>query len=128
VLNGAGAGNSVIFRGGAGAESFLGGDGADRLDGGGGADTLAGGAGADLFVLRGADAHASLSFADVIQDFEVGSDLLALADGLTLADVAVGATAGGDAVLTLQSSGAYLAVLQGVSAADVNLAEIAAVA
>lgn len=58
----------------------------------------------------------------------MGSDSLALADGLTLADVAVGETAGGDAVITLQSSGAYLAVLQGVSAIDVNLGEIAAVA
>lgn len=128
VLNDAGAGDSVIFRGGAGADSFAGGDGADRLDGGGGADTLAGGAGADVFVLRAGDAGATLQAADVIQDFDLGSDSLGLAEGLTAADLAVGQTAGGDAVITLQSTGAYLAVLQGVSAANVNLEDIAAVA
>lgn len=128
VLNNAGAGHSVIFRGGDGDDSFAGGDGADRLDGGAGADTLTGGAGADVFVLRAVHASASLELADLIQDFELGSDSLGLADGLTVADLAVAETIGGDAVIMLQSTGAYLAVLQGVSGANLNLEELAAVA
>src|SRR3546814_16454421 len=78
---------------------------------------LTGGVGADVFVLRAADAAESLALADLISDFEVGTDSFGFADGLAVEDLAITATASGDAALVLQSSGAALAVLQGVSAA-----------
>src|SRR3546814_1931715 len=59
ILNDAGAGNAMIFRGGTGDDAFDGGIGNDRVDGGGGQDSLTGGVGADGFVLRAADAARS---------------------------------------------------------------------
>lgn len=95
-------------------------------DGGAGSDTLFGGAGADSFVIRSADAAGTLDLADLITDFEVGVDHLALVDGLTAGDLALTSTAGGDAVVSLQSSGAFPAVLQGVSAVDTSIEELTA--
>ena len=128
ILDDAGPGQSVVFKGGAGDDSFVGGEGNDRLDGGAGSDSLQGGGGSDLFVLRAADAAEILDFADVIEDFEVSADSLGLAGGLTVQDIAISETAGGDAVIALQSTGAYLAVLQGVSAADIDSEDITPVA
>ncbi|WP_299614764.1 cadherin-like domain-containing protein [Pelagibius sp.] len=127
VLNDAGSGESLVFLGGEGDEAFAGGAGNDRLDGGGGRDTLTGGDGSDIFVLRAADGADSLDLADVIGDFEIGSDSLGLAEGLGAEDLTITATQGGDAAVALQSSGAILAVLQGVSAADIDPAEITTV-
>ncbi|WP_306141769.1 M10 family metallopeptidase C-terminal domain-containing protein [Roseibium sp. MMSF_3412] len=58
--------------GGAGDDLLIGSDLADELDGGAGLDTLYGGDGADTFVLSHDD------FADVIADFESGTDRLDL--------------------------------------------------
>ena len=128
ILNGAGAGDSLVFLGGNGDDLFSGGDGNDRLDGGGGSDTLFGGAGSDLFVLDAENAGDSLDMADLIGDFEVGVDSLGLADGLTADDLTLSSTESGDTVVALQSTGAYLAVLQGISLGDVSLEEITVVA
>jgi T5SS/PEP-CTERM-associated repeat protein len=128
VLNGAGAGDSMVFRGGAGSDSFVGGDGNDRLDGGAGSDTLTGGAGSDLFVLRAADAAGTLEAADLITDFEIGADSFLLSDGLGLGDLTLTSTESGDAAITLNSGGGYLAVLQGVSASQINLEELSVIA
>ncbi len=119
-------GDDTIF-GGAGNDLIFGGSGADRLDGGEGADSLEGGDGADVFVLRSADAAAVLGLADLIGDFDLANDKLGLADGLTAGDLAVGTTPGGNAVIILQASGDYLAVLQNVAPVDVNLADITTV-
>jgi Ca2+-binding RTX toxin-like protein len=68
------AGNDVL-KGGDGHDVLFGGDGNDRLEGGDGIDLLTGGAGRDTFVFgRGGDA-------DIITDFEVGTDRLQLQDG-----------------------------------------------
>ena len=127
VLNDAGSGEGLVFLGGEGDEAFAGGVGDDRLDGGGGRDSLTGGDGSDIFVLRAADGAESLDLADIIADFEIGSDSLGLAEGLGAEDLTITATEGGDAAVALQSSGAILAVLQGVSAADIDPAEITTV-
>ncbi|NIA69919.1 tandem-95 repeat protein [Pelagibius litoralis] len=103
-----------------GDDVLRGGPGDDTLDGGAGSDSLFGGGGADLFVLRAADAAETLELTDVIGDFEVGIDSLVLVDGLTGDDLTVSETPEGDAVIALQSTGAFLAVVQGVSAADIS--------
>ncbi len=66
---------------GAGDDRAIGGAGADTLDGGAGADTLTGGAGSDVFALT-----TGLDIADVITDYEAGSDRIDLSAVLTGSD------------------------------------------
>ena len=79
------AGNDEIY-GGADDDQIWGDDGDDILRGGLGNDILvgddfSGGQGADTFVLAVGEGT------DTIQDFEVGTDFIGLADGLTRADL-----------------------------------------
>ena len=74
-----------------GDDRLFGAAGRDRLEGGRGDDLLKGGRGADTFVFRADDGH------DRLLDWGKG-DVLALAGGLSRADVAISAE-GGDAVL-----------------------------
>ena len=69
--------------GGVGNDQLFGGGGDDVLDGGLGADTLRGGLGIDTFILRPGDGGASASEADIITDFQDGTDLLFLAGAIT---------------------------------------------
>ena len=62
--------------GGNGNDNLLGGTGNDFLDGGSGFDFLEGGQGDDIFVIRNSVGR------DTIIDFDLGSDILGLADGL----------------------------------------------
>ncbi|NJK36927.1 MAG: DUF4347 domain-containing protein [Oscillatoriales cyanobacterium SM2_3_0] len=87
-------GNDTLF-GGKDNDTLVGGAGDDQLIGDLGIDTLDGGEGADQFVLF-ADAGA-----DLIADFTDGEDVLALAGGLSFAD------------LTLEQSGATVVIRVG---------------
>ncbi len=80
-LNG-GSGDDVLL-GGDGNDRLRGGAGDDLLDGGSGNDLLSGGSGSDAFVI------AVREGVDVIRDFELGVDLIALAGGLTFGDLTV---------------------------------------
>jgi Ca2+-binding RTX toxin-like protein len=79
-----GAGNDSLIGGpsaGTGGDNdvLAGGDGNDRLQGGIGLDRLSGGLGRDVFVFtKILDTASTLSKADVIQDFQRGSDLIDL--------------------------------------------------
>ena len=133
-----GGGGSDILRGKSGddnlngskgADSLLGGGGKDTLQGGGGKDTLSGGAGADqvtggggtdVFVYSAGDGGGSLALADVISDFQEGTDVIDLS--------AFGLTGIGDARLdidndgvnaTIAVDGEFLATLTGII--DTNL-------
>ena len=61
-----------------GANVVAGGDGDDVLVGGPGQDMMTGGAGADTFVFSDLDTPDSLALADVIADFEQGTDTIDL--------------------------------------------------
>jgi Ca2+-binding RTX toxin-like protein len=87
------------LNGGTGKDTLVGGNGNDILNGGNGNDTLTGGAGSDTFQFSAA---ISTNNADVISDFQSGSDKIALlstlfvnakgADGVfNAADILVGA-------------------------------------
>ena len=98
-------GNDTLF-GGVGDDAIWGDDGDDVLRGGLGNDTLtgddnSGGSGSDTFVLAGGEGT------DTITDFEVGTDFIGLADGLTFAAL----TFAGNAI---NAGDETLAVLQGV--------------
>ena len=119
-----GQGGADSLFGGAGDDLIFGGAGDDFIDGGIGSDSLLGGDGSDLFVLRASEGADALGLADVIMDFDITTDSLGLAGGLTAADLAVGSTGAGDAVIMLQSTGSFLAVLSNVAPADVSLSDI----
>ena len=89
ALNSGTTSNSVQFDGGALNDIYSGGLGDDLLDGGGGADRLAGAGGQDIFVLRVGDGGPILSLADVLEDFEDGTDLIGLANDLQFTDLTI---------------------------------------
>ncbi|NEZ57170.1 esterase-like activity of phytase family protein, partial [Adonisia turfae] len=104
-------GNDELF-GDAGDDHIWGDDGDDLLQGGLGNDTLVGddfgrGRGADTFVLAAGQGT------DTILDFEVGTDLIGLADGLSFSDLSLGQR-GDAAVISFGTED--LALLNGVAA------------
>ena len=115
VLN-AGAGNDVL-KGGAGSDILIGGPGSDRQTGG---------SGADRFNLAAGDGGNTLADADVIDDFQDGTDLIALTGGLTFGDLTISET-NRDAVIQVTATNEFLARLDGVRASDITSADINAV-
>ena len=122
ILNG-GQGNDVInggqrsdrISGGAGDDSLFGdggrdfihgGPGNDTLQGGAGRDTMKGGAGNDTFVLE------LQPGVDQIVDFDVATDQLQLADGLTFEDLEIKARGGGTLIRT---DSTRIAILENVA-------------
>ena len=115
-------GNDTL-EGGAGDDTLVGGGGDDTLDGGTGTDMMTGDAGADVFVLRLGDGAPTLADADIITDFENGSDLISLLGGLLYTDLTVFQGAGANAADTIiqhTTSSEFLAVLQGTTATDID--------
>ncbi|MEP6497107.1 hypothetical protein [Microcoleus vaginatus] len=75
-----GEGNDSLY-GGQASDILLGGNGSDFLSGENGDDSLSGGNGSDRFLI-------SANYgSDIIFDFEVGIDFLALADNLTFSQL-----------------------------------------
>ncbi|NES86611.1 MAG: calcium-binding protein [Moorea sp. SIO2B7] len=108
------AGDDTLF-GEAGDDQIWGDDGDDLLRGGLGDDTLtgddfSGGQGRDTFVLAAGEGT------DTIVDFEVGTDLIGLADGLTFEQL----TLGGNAI---EFGDETLATLNGVNTAILTAAD-----
>lgn len=117
VLNG-GSGNDILI-GENGNDVLNGGDGRDVLAGGNGTDSLSGGAGADIFQFGRGGGR------DIVFDYEVGIDRIALEDGIGVS----GGQAGdfnGDGIMDLTlvfTNGGGQAVLLGVS--DFSLVDFA---
>ncbi|MDZ4254016.1 MAG: M10 family metallopeptidase [Sulfuritalea sp.] len=103
-----------------GNDTLLGGAGADILRGGAGADRVVGGSGADSFVFTTGDGGTTLAAADILYDFELGIDRIALAGGLAFANLNISQGNGTDTAtpntVISTSSGEYLAVLLSVQA------------
>jgi len=129
ILTG-GAGNDFIFGnrgedilsgqkaddtlyGGQGNDILLGGEGNDFLSGDLGDDTLVGEVGSDRFLLS------INSGIDTIDDFEVGQDLLVLANGLTFSQLTI-AQDSGATLIRFAQTGEILASLTGVSANTIS--------
>lgn len=107
-----GKGGNDTLVGGTGDDQIWGDDGDDILRGGLGNDILtgdnfSGGSGADTFIL------AAGAGTDLIMDFELGTDRIGLADGLTYADLSFGQS-DGMATIFLTSSGEVLAEVKEV--------------
>ena len=84
----------------------------DVLDGGAGYDRLFGGEGADEFVLAVGGAR------DVVYDFEVGVDVIALDDGITYDDLTFAAYRGNGSVQV--SFGSDSLILRGVTQGEID--------
>ena len=111
-------GNDTIY-GGAGNDVLIGGGGDDTLDGGTDADTLTGGSGADTFIIRSGDGSTTLALADIITDFEDGTDVIGLDDGLSFDNLTIAQGIGNnsnDTLVSITSTGEYLAIVEGMSA------------
>ncbi|MEO0801988.1 MAG: 5'/3'-nucleotidase SurE [Cyanobacteria bacterium J06642_2] len=109
------SGNDTLL-GGAGLDRIFGGEGDDFIRGGEGDDVLKGDSfrpelGNDTFVLAAGEGT------DTIRDFQIGEDLIALADGLTFGDLSFSDV---DGVAEIAFGDETLAILNRVSAGDLN--------
>ena len=116
-------GNDIIFGdsasdrlwGGGGNDQLFGGFGDDRLFGEAGRDTLTGGLGQDAFVVGVGGGGSTIEQADILADFTDTQDRIELIDSLTFDQLNILANSEGTgAIIQIQSSGEYLAVLPGV--------------
>ncbi|MDX1976205.1 MAG: hypothetical protein SFT94_00900, partial [Pseudanabaenaceae cyanobacterium bins.68] len=111
TLNGD-AGNDFLY-GGQGDDIVIGGSGNDTLTGDLGVDTLTGGFGSDVFILRNS------SGLDTVTDFEPGTDLFALADGIKFQDISI-QPGGTDTLISLTLTGEILARVSNTSAGSLG--------
>ncbi len=132
-----GQGGADILFGGEGDDILLGGDDADALRGDTGSDTLTGGEGSDVFTYSAGDGGATIALADLITDFEDGTDHISL-DGLTFgtsdgqvsfvaADTLSLGGSASDTALIINDGAGYaevLTVIQNVSVLDMSSADI----
>jgi hypothetical protein len=123
LMGGAGA---DTITGGAGDDTLAGNAHDDLLAGGTGQDLLTGGSGADGFAFQEGDGSAVLALADVITDFNDGTDSVLLTGGLTYDDLTITDSNGdgtGDAVIQITATGEYLATLSGISVGQLTDAD-----
>ena len=107
---------------GSGDDTIVGNNVANVIVGGAGADTITAGDGDDTVVLRAGDGGATIADADKITDFTDG-DMLGLDDGLLFSDLTIAQGTGGnasDTVISISASAEYLAVLDGITAANLD--------
>ena len=117
----AGSGNDIVYGGTGddwlygedGVDQIWGNDGNDRLWGGQDTDYLEGGAGNDTFVLGIGEGT------DIIQDFQINQDAIALKDGLTYLGLTI-SQVNEDVSIINNSSSEVLAILNDVNAADLK--------
>ena len=114
-----------LLLGGKGNDLLFGEAGNDTLSGDRGFDILTGGTGRDVFIITPETGGATLANADIIVDFTMGADLIELRSGLRFEDLAI-SQVGSDTLIRLRREngdrGDYLAVLQGVNANTITVA------
>ena len=128
--SGASAGNDTLY-GQAGDDTLYGNNGNDTLDGGTGADTLTGGAGIDTFVIRSGDGGSDVADADVITDFNDGtdSDIIGM-DGLERSQLTVEQGTGSyssHVVVKKTDTGEFLVIIQNTSLSSISNADFSAI-
>ncbi|HEY9867415.1 MAG TPA: calcium-binding protein, partial [Candidatus Obscuribacterales bacterium] len=117
-----GEGNDRLY-GKEGNDKLLGDFGNDRLDGGEGVDTLTGYIGNDAFVIGNNLEIKLLNEVDIITDFKLTEDKIELPPGLTFEQLKI--TQGQnqwsqDTIIQLNSNGNYLAILQKITAINLD--------
>ena len=112
-------GDDILF-GNLGNDLLNGSDGNDFLSGGFEDDSLIGGLGSDRFLLS------ANSGIDTILDFEDGTDLLTLANGITFSQLAI-SQSGSATLIRLAGTGEILASLNGVSSSMIGVADFGSI-
>ena len=111
----------------AGDDVLIGTIGDNILDGGTGADTIYSGGGSDTIILRVGDGGSTLAAADTITDFTDGSDVLGIDGDLQYTDLTIAQGTGSnanDTIISITSSAEYLAILEGITASDIDSFDI----
>ena len=124
-----GSGGDDILNGGDGDDTLYGEDGDDTLDGGAGADTYTGGAGIDVFTIKANDGGASISGADVVTDFDDGTDLIGMS-GLEYSQLTIEQGTGDYAnhvVVKKTDTGEFLVIIQNISLSSISNADFSAI-
>jgi len=119
-------GNDKLY-GQAGDDTLSGTAGDNILDGGTGSDTIYTGQGSDTIILRAGDGGSELSTADIIKDFTNESDIIGLDNGLQFDDLTISQGTGdlsNDTIISITSSSEYLAILEGITASDIDYFDI----
>jgi VCBS repeat-containing protein len=107
-----------ILNGGARNDTLHGDEGRDTLNGGAGDDILNGGKHKDIFVLAVGEGT------DTIEDFENKKDFLALANGLTFGQLAIGQE-NNNTIISVADSGETLAILTGIESHSIDAKDFA---
>ena len=118
-----------ILNGGAGDDILIGNGGDDTLDGGAGADTYTGGAGIDVFTIKANNGGASMSEADVVTDFDDGTDLIGMS-GLEYSQLTIEQGTGDYAnhvVVKITDTGEFLVIIQNTSLSSISNADFSAI-
>ena len=128
-----GGGDDTLY-GGSGNDYLYGQVGEDTLDGGTGTDVYSGGAGADTFVIRVGDGSTTLADANVIRDFEDGTDVIGLAGGLQFSSLTIEPGSGDYADFTIVRYGTeYLFIIKtnyaaaGIQASNVTQSDFSSI-
>ncbi|MDB2535385.1 hypothetical protein N9X70_05015, partial [Gammaproteobacteria bacterium] len=126
-----GSGGNDTLNGGAGDDTLYGEDGDDTLDGGAGADTYTGGAGIDVFTIKANNGGASISGADVITDFNYGSDRDIIGmDGLERSQLTVEQGTGdyeNHVVVKKKDTGEFLVIIQSTLLSSISDSDFSAI-
>jgi Ca2+-binding RTX toxin-like protein len=123
-----GSANDTL-NGGAGDDTLYGDAGDDTLNGGAGADTYTGGAGIDVFTIKANDGGASISGADVVTDFDDGTDLIGMS-GLEYSQLTIEQGTGDYAnhvVVKKNDTGEFLVIIQNTSLSSISNADFSAI-
>jgi Ca2+-binding RTX toxin-like protein len=121
--------NDILY-GGAGNDILYGTAGANMMDGGTGQDNMSGGNGNDTFIIRSGDGGSALTDADIIMDFQDGTDVIGLSGGLNFDDLTIAQGSGSNSshtTIRITSSGEYLAILQNVSVSNISVGDFTTV-
>ena len=100
------------------------------MDGGTGQDNMTGGNGNDTFIIRSGDGGSALTDADIIMDFQDGTDVIGLSGGLNFDDLTIAQGSGSNSshtIIRITSSGEYLAILQNVSVSNISVGDFTTV-
>ena len=100
-----GSNGDDLLNGDRGADLIEGGDGNDTLNGGKNSDTLVGGSGIDVYIIN------TQSGTDLVQDFELGQDVIGLGDGISFSELII--TGEDDAFISYRHR--TIGILSGIS-------------
>ena len=96
------------------------------MDGGTGQDNMTGGNGSDTFIIRNGDGGSALTDADIIMDYQDGTDVIGLDGGLSFNDLTIAQGSGSNSshtTIRLTSSGEYLAIVKNISVSNISEAD-----